>query len=308
MVMINHTKEECETKINVTKTLTGENICYSFIPKDFLKYHVGDISTSVNYGFEVYALIFNTFMYSRVRQITIITHFVRDKSKNPTPWKSRQFGKKVNRVEGDNILRVSSYYLVYLLLPPPADTQCFQGFDQGQCLNNCLSAALEKVNRYPWSVFIEEGSQKNMSILSQFDLKQQSMQNAFSRAKKDCSYCRGKLGCITKVVHSQLLVFSERMDGITLSSMTPMDSKSTIEAVQNMTLVEFFSQVASSFGIWFGISIFSANPTNWIIMRRKKKVRQTLRRRQCMKPHGALFFKASTLESKLNLRSRRFYH
>jgi hypothetical protein len=298
--MTNHSKEECESKINVERAITGENICYSFIPKDSLVYSLVDISSSFSHHFDVYSLILNNSFYTKAKQIIIITHFP---SKFRIPLNSRRFGQKVARIgKDDNIIRVSFWKVVYQLLPPPADTHCIYDFDQDWCFNICINAALEKVNRYPWSVFIEESSQKNMRIISALDLKQKSMQYAFANAQEQCNYCRNNRGCTTEFTHTYLVVSSEPKTVIELSAMTPTDLEITIETVQIMKLVEFFGHIAGSFGIWLGISISTVNPTKWILFwRGKRNVQQTLRGRQSMTPHGA-FVKTSTITSRLNLR------
>jgi hypothetical protein len=301
MIMINYTKKECESKIDVEKMVRGENVCYSTIPRDLSTYNAADISASFSHDFEVYTLSVNKSLLSNIKQITLITHFVLDKSDFRIPINSKQYGERVIRSIEDNII-ISVYFqkISYKLLPPPADTQCIYGFNQEVNYSNCMSAELEKVNRYPWSVFIEEGSQKNMSILSDLDLEQQCMRNAFRQAKKKCGEFRKKHGCTNEFTHTYLLVSSSSIKEIILSAMTPTDSSLSIEAAQTLRLVEYFGQVAGSFGVWFGVCIFSANPTKWNIFR-ERKVQQTLPHRQSVRRRGAFFVKTSTLGSRLNL-------
>ena len=301
-------KEECQSRFKTEKSITGESVCYSFIPSDSLNYTVPDVASSLTFSFEVYTLLMNETLERLVRFATLISHFVPDSDGARTPINSRRYGKKLVRSIGsDNELMVYFQKMTYKLLPPPMDTMCVEGFNQERCYNECISADHKKINRFPWSVFIDEDKQQDMRILTSRDITMNaSLESFLQNSRKNCTdNCRKKNGCKTEFTLTIAYISTYENQTLRLAAMTPIDAPMTIEAVRILSLVEFLGQVGGSFGIWFGISLFSLDPSKWKIFNKGKKLcprrRRPLLPGPLVRQGGAFFFKGSTLGTRMAL-------
>ena len=253
-------RRDCQRFFKVIKSVYGERICYTFMPRNQKSYSVGDVATAQTYASIVYQIHAGTSISNSIFAFFISS--VMDSNDNTDPLHSRPFQIVTENFKTFN----ESRFLVFgdsieiKRLPSPYDTKCTPGHDQEICYETCLIDKFKTINRLPWSGFHRE--KLDMKMLSSIDLFNESILGYVSESFEDChSLCKRKTECLTKFSKTTI----EQYPGISLviSSMIPSLPQMSLSAVPFINLVEYIVQVGSCFGMWFGMSIISFDPVKW---------------------------------------------
>ena len=260
---------ECETFFKVSKSVNGERICYTFIPKTRKRYSVGSVATSSMFVGTVYRIHPNP----RISRSTVAMFVSTSSMTNANgtfkdPLHSRLFMANIFNINSFNLSRllVNGESIEIHRLPPPYDTRCTAGHDQELCHENCLINKFKSINKRPWSGFHRDTI--NIQMLSASDLKNETVSNYTSRSIAKCLVlCKQESECFTKF--SRTTVEQYQAEDFSISSMVPSMPHMFLHAIPTLNLVEYIIQIGSCFGMWFGLSIISFNPVKWKTLRKK---------------------------------------
>ena len=268
------TANECKKFFNIWKSVNGERVCYTFLPRNQRCYSVGNVASSLTHQNIVYQVGLKDLL-AKTRSAYFIIHSPYPKNRSDLLL-SRMFGSSVNNAKS---YKGSTFYVSYALmeilkLPPPYDTECKKG-KRRTCYEVCLMNRFKQINRVPWSGFHRDHI--DMKILSYNDTKNQTIAKVAKNAFRDChNECKLNRECytsfsVTKAEENKRFGFKLR-----ISSMVPFSPYTKIISVPSVTLVDYLVQVGSCLGIWFGFSILSLNPVK-IMNNRKAKVSNSQR-------------------------------
>ena len=260
---------QCQDFFNITKSVSGEKVCYDFIPLANFNYSVGDVSSSPTYQNVAYKIDLDAKL-GRAHYASIISHH--PTSSNSDPLISRMFGYNVHNANSfiDSGFLVYEKLIYYEKLPPPYDTKCINR-ERQVCYELCLINRFKTMNRIPWSGF--HRNSVDMKIFSYKDLQDESMALVARKAFQDCHFqCKIQAECrndfsitlVRQITNSRKILF--------ISSMAPAGPCIKILSVPMLTFVEYLVQMGSCLAIWFGFSIISLDPVKLIHSRRKRKV------------------------------------
>ena len=279
---------ECKAFFKVMKSVTGERICYTFIPRLSANFSVGDVAASVTHISIVHQVNIRPSISNSSHAFFI--SIIRDRNGNlKNPLHSRLFQANTENMKTFQHSRfaVSGDSIEISRLPPPHDTRCTPGHDREFCYENCLAEKFKKINRLPWSGF---HSQKlDMTMITDVDLKNGTISKFVDYSVTEChSRCKLQTECLTQFSRTTVQEFYA--DAFFLSSMLPSFPHMSLYSVPLLNLVEYIVQVGSCFGIWFGLSISSFNPVKWGKKILSKNSKNSIHRRKNNR-HGRLFEK-----------------
>ena len=256
---------ECHKFFKVMKSVNGERICYTFMPRSSANYSVGDVASSQTYISIVYHLYLSSII-SKSLYAFFISSFIDESIEDLLD--SRPFQANVYNIKSFN----KSWFAVYgesieiYRLPPPHDTRCTPGHDRERCYEDCLSDKLKIIDKVPWSGFHRK--KLDMKVLTAIDLKNETISNFTGKWFKEChSLCKLKTECYTRFSRTTVEEFESPDFGI--ASMVPSQPHMSLSAVAFLNLIEYIIQIGSCFGMWFGLSIISFNPIKWKTLRKK---------------------------------------
>ena len=261
-------QKECEAYFRVTKSVNGEKICYTFMPRVWANFSVRYVASSLTYTSSVYeislqpiiAKSFKTFVISSPTDST-------GDSKDPlhsVPFQAmgqnhKHFLESKFAVYGDAI-EINR-------LPPPFDTNCSPGHDQETCYQSCLIQKFKAINKLPWSGFYRQ--KLDIKILTPIHFENQTIARFVDTSFDKChSRCKIRTECLTQF--SRTTIQEYKSSSLTLASMLPTLPHMSLYAVSFLNLVEYIVQIGSSFGMWFGLSISSLNPMKFKFCKKKK--------------------------------------
>ena len=263
---VQQNSSECYNFFEIIKSVNGERICYRIAPRNVTKYSTGNAASSLTDVTSVYKITFNPF-FGRPRFGFIISHF----SHGADPLYSRMFAAKFKNEKTIN----ESTFCVYgqakeiIKLPDPYDTRCRPHHKRQVCYEDCLIARLSIINRMPWSGF--HTKPLNILLFTPLDYNNETMarvaHNSFNQCHQECKIraeCNTRLTITTTFMYSSL--------NFVIEAMIPSQPFTEIAAIPLVTLVEYMVQVGSCFGVWFGLSVVSFNPTKWLPGNRKQIV------------------------------------
>ena len=272
-VILNET--ECLDFFKVTKSVTRNRICYTFTPRIRAIYSVGDVATYYDYVGILYSIVLKTTV-SKTFHAFIISSVLDSKSfGEEDPLHSRLFQANADNAKTFSQSRIVVYgdSIEINRLPPPHDTRCTPGHDQEVCYEVCLIEKFKAINKLPWSGFHRE--KLDIKILNPTDLLNETILRHVADSFEEChSLCKLKTECLTKF--SRTTIQEYQGDSLIISSMLPSLPHMSIYAIPSLTLVEYMVQIGSSFGMWFGLSIISINPTKWKITQKKVSIERTV--------------------------------
>ena len=255
------TGKECEQLFKVSKSVNGQQVCYTFTPRYRTKYSVGNAVSSVRYLYVAYSLDLSPSL-RRTVLASFISSFV-DTDDIIDPLHSRFFGAKFYNAKSYN---ESAFYIwgqetEVTRLPYPHNTKCVPGHDRSVCYEECLTNHF-KLNRVTGSGFHHQAF--DVKMITRKDYENETLAN---RATKDFStchlLCRIQTECYTKF--SKTSVVEYKSEDLTINSMVPSAAHTSVKTVSQLTLVEYIVQVGSCLGVWFGLSIISLNPMKWTV-------------------------------------------
>lgn len=260
-------REECEAFFEVSKTITGERVCYTFKPRVPQNYSVEGVASSLTHTGYVYRLDLHPAIgMSRYATFmaTIENHNKPEDFLNSRPYAAKSyndytFSKSRITVNGES----NDIYK----LPPPYDTKCIQGHNRGTCYNKCLTKKFNAIHRVSWSGSYDE--KVNLKMSTPLDYENQTLGPYINQTFEEChSRCKLKIECFMHFTRTTIQIFS--YTAFSIASMLPSLPRMIVYAVPCLNLVEYIVQIGSCFGIWFGLSIISINPTKWKISQMNK--------------------------------------
>ena len=261
--------KECREYFEVVKSVNGERICYTFVPKISAKYSIGDVASSLTHIGEVYKISLVPRMSATYVASFISSPFiVKEDGSIQDPLHSRSFMAKSYSPGSFN----RSRFLVFgesneiHRLPPPYDTKCTPRHNIEMCYEQCLIKKFKEINRIPWSGFHRE--KLDMKMLTATDFLNETIKKYAGDFFEKChSRCKLKTECLTQF--SKTTTEEYQGNFFILSSMLPAQPNMSLYSVPFLNLIEFIVQVGSCIGMWFGLSIISFNPVKWKTLRKK---------------------------------------
>ena len=269
--LISMNQMECESFFNVTKSVNGERICYTFMPKKKTGYSVGDVASSQTYTNTVYQIYLQPSLQGAVVGF-FISEFV-DPENFQDPLDSRLYQVMMWNTDGfdQSMFAVLGESVEISTLPSPHDTQCTPDHKREVCYEICVIKKFKAVNRIPWSGYHRE--KQNTKMLTPFDLENATTSKLAMQAYHECHQkCKLKTQC--HIVFSKTFVYNylnkSTSFSLALMSMVPSGPTMSLYSVPVITVVEYIIQIGSCFGVWFGLSIISFNPAKWKILKKKE--------------------------------------
>ena len=258
----------CKAFFKVIKSVNGERVCYTFMPRMLTNYSSGDVSSSESFTNVVYTIYLNPSIVQTT--VAIFVSSVIDPKANEfgpdldsRPYHAKVVNSKTFNVSG---LQVSGESTEINRLALPYDTKCIPGHDRETCYEHCLRNRFKVINKLPWSGFYREVI--DMKMLTALDLKNKTTSEFAEKSFEECySLCKLKVECVTQFSRTIVQDFRSHYRRAFLASMASSLPHLSLYAVPFLNLIEYVVQLGSCFGIWFGLSIFSINPVK---MLRKK--------------------------------------
>ena len=262
-----HLSESCNRLINVSKSVNGEHICYAFQINGQQEYSMSAVAASMNYISHVYEIELSDKL-SSVMAVNFIMRTVNVVSPGAIyPLHSKIFAARLENLKTIKYSKIFLYPETTKIhrLPPPFDTHCSNGVQSQWCYEQCLVTNFKKINRVPWSSFIDE--QVDLVMLTIRDFKNKSISHFTKVSFQKCfKMCRRKTDCESEFTKTTAVEAFSAMHNLTrVAAMVPSEGAVDITSVQLMPFIDFMVQVGSCFGTWFGLSVFSMNPlqVNW---------------------------------------------
>ena len=259
-------QSECYSFFEVIKSVSGETICYTFMPKFKTQYFVGDASTS-----QIDANVVYEVNLSPAMARTVLGYFIHYSGNahdyhDKDPLVSRMYRAKITNSNTFYQSKIAMFaeYTYITRLPPPHDTMCAPGYVREKCYETCLESKLSIIHKVPWSSYIEKEVELKMLTLN--DLENRTIAPYVYSSFRDCrTMCKVRAECFTSFSKTSIQVSEDRQNGnsFALQALTPGAPYLFVFAVPCVTLIEFVVQVGSCFGVWFGLSIVSINPVRW---------------------------------------------
>ena len=258
---------ECHNFFVIKKFVNGERICYRIGPRNVTKYSVGNAASSLTHVTSVFTITFNPF-FGRTKFGFIISY---SSDYKLDPLYSRMFAAKFKNQRTIN----ESTFCVYgeaneiTKLPDPYDTQCMPGHKRQECYESCLIDRFSSINRMSWSGF--HSKPLHIPLFTPLDYNNKTMARVARKSFHQCHQkCKIRAECITRFTVTTIYMYSS-LDFV-IDAMIPSRPFTEIAAIPLLTLVEYIIQVGSCFGVWFGLSVVSFNPTKWLLGNRKQIV------------------------------------
>ena len=267
-------QKECFSFFKVMKSVSGERICYAFIPNSLANYSAGDVASSLTYLNSIYVLLINSSI-SKSSYAAFISSVIDPNGSLKNVLHSRRFqsftaNEKTFNQSRFNILGDS---IEIYRVPPPYDTGCTPGHNQETCYEDCLTVKFRTINRVPWSGF--HTTKLNLRMLTRVDFLNKTISVFANESFEEChSRCKLKTECVTQF--SRTTIQEYQSSQLSFASVLPSQPHMSVYAIPVLNLIEYIVQVGSCFGMWFGLSIFTLNPIQrikHIILKDSKRTR-----------------------------------
>ena len=269
--------KECNKFFMVTKSVNGEKVCYTFMPRVRRNYSVGDVASSRLYA----GVIYQVFLRPSLAQSVIgyfITYF-EDSAFNRDPLNSRLYQARVVNTATFNrsTFAIIGETVTIKRLPPPFDTKCVEGHQRGACYEVCLIDKFSVIKKIPWSGFHRDKIVMKMPTSKDFD-NENTRRLIFNSFQECHGLCKLKSECETSFGRTTVQEFEDRtlVENFVLMAMIPAGPHLNLYAVPFLNLIEFVVQVGSCFGVWFGLAIISFNPIKCKMFRKKTSTSKVL--------------------------------
>ena len=272
-------KNSCKELIAISKSITGEHVCFSIMVKGKERYSPSAIAASLSFALYVYEVELSHQLSKTMTMILIMRVVSNPMRSTFHPYNSRIFAGRINNLKTLKHSRLLLFPETTKItrMPPPFDTDCRPNQHSFWCYDLCLSRGLKVVNRVAWSSFIDE--EVDALILSARDMNNKTIESIANATFDKCDeMCRVKSDCQEDFTKTKVTEINDSNHNLTsISAMVPAGGTFSIISVELLTLIDYLVQVGSSFGIWFGLSIFSTNPLKFkrlrIFKSQKSKVR-----------------------------------
>lgn len=256
------TKDKCRENFKMHRYYHREFICYRFEPKNFnqrlqIKYY----SYAPEYFNLVFSIHFDSRIFSDSEYFSAYVHepntsFLLDSGQSKM---FLRIYKRMNRAR--ETISVSYSSVRTERMPPPYDTRCINPnfinsasqmsklFIEFDCINNFTLRELDRV------MFALHTYKSNLTakVLTVPDLTNPYIGNKLRRYTRMCKVKNDP--CITSFTFSKVSLYPSEV--LSSELLVPSDPIINIRHVPRMIAVEFLVYLSSSFGTWFGISIFT---------------------------------------------------
>ena len=249
----------CLELFSIEKAVRGTKLCYFFTPRK-QTYSWIKVASSYNDTGQVYE-IKTSLQLNNSLLATFITdnlhEEVRESSKLPS--ESRMFAHEV-MIYPENVVTVASMTNAFFRLPPPYDTKCREAFIYQDCVSFCVNKVLEIIDRKPYFAFLNFPFKQK--VLNFLDVRNESISSLAVNAFKSCSKkCHG-FPCQTSISFTTADVYHRKqLTNLVLISLPPKAPTINVYYVPSTYPLNFFIYISNCFGIWFGLSIVSINPS-----------------------------------------------
>ena len=271
-------EENCKAFFNVSKSVIGERICYTIIPKIGSTFSVGAVASSKYYTNTVYMVYVKENILPT--KFAFFISWTTNEGQANDPLDSRPYQAKIlnHRTLTQSSFSVFGESIKIHKLPPPFDTKCTPGHQREKCYEQCLNQQLALINRVSWSAFHRE--KLKMIMITANDLRNDSTSKFINKVFFKCqSLCKTPTDCFTQFSRTSIQEF-ESPHSSHFSSMLPSFPHILLHAVPLLNLIEYVIQLGSSFGIWFGMSIVSFNPMKWKILHKENSTQIVIEKRR----------------------------
>ena len=274
--LLQMTKAECQHFFKITKSVTGEKICYTFMPRNRTVYSVGDAASSQTHSNIVFEINFLPSLGKAVFGNIITEYMYSDEERDAL--ESRVYQARILNSGSFNKSQLVVYgeFIEVSRLSPPYDTRCTPGHNREVCYEDCLLDKFKKINKIPWSGFHKE--KLKMKMITSTDLKNKSISSFTSTSFYECHMsCKRITECHTAYSKTTVQEYVEKLSAYNLAiiAMVPAGPNISVYSVALLTPIEFLIQIGSCVGVWFGLSIISFNPVKWKILTKKASTRTT---------------------------------
>ena len=251
-------QKECFSFFKVMKYVSGERVCYAFIPNSLVRYSAGDVASSLTFVNSVYQLFVNSSI-SISYYASFISSVMDPNGSLKGILHSRLFQAFTENQKTFNQSRITIIgdSIEINRLPPPYDTECTPNHDQETCYEGCLTDKFRTINRVTWSGY--HIAKLNLKMLTPVDFQNKTISMFVNESFQECySQCKRKIECF--IQFSRTTIQEYQANYFFFASMLPSQPRMSVYAIQILNLVEYIAQVGSCFGMWFGFSIISMNP------------------------------------------------
>ena len=254
---------QCYKAFDIYKYFTQKRICYIFSKKSNVSYTTRELAQALDFTSKYYEIHLKP-VFNNVSWIQVIAYFA---SEDLYPYTSRHFARWQRRQDRnisppDNIFTMNFHIYDVTLLPAPYDSNCTRHRNQAQaCKLNCLTDKLRPFNRIPSSEILEEPLDKIPVTVNDVDVNFDAIRaESISRIHEYCNLLCKKRKCYFNFTMTQHESSYNPDNNIVLIPESSLAPTVKMKTVANVTLSEFLVYIGSSFGIWFGLSLWSTNP------------------------------------------------
>ena len=267
-----YNRSECQKIFNVSKYVALEYICYKydFVPEE--KFTLLKLALTVRSPGMMYEIVpgpgFEMFMVSKI----IIT------SPKAFPHKAMGLTPVFERRDLDifGIYVTNFFTLIKESLPSPFKTNCMNYMlmnraNKVDCQLQCLKKfTLETFNKIPFSIIQKEIIP--IYIISYQDVKNDTISKLLFEFDEICSKVCKRIDCwqinsFTRVdieagkgYQSNRNQFLSEFSKYKIRVNTPIEPSYRVVFVPSLQLAEYITYLLSTFGIWFGMTIYGLNP------------------------------------------------
>ena len=266
--LIEQSVNSCFNHFSIETTIKGHRFCYIIVPKKHTKYSWRKVATSYKNQGQVYDMKFGG-NFSNTLIATIVSFVTRRELS--IPGLSRNFAQRV-LIDSDNVIAITSLHNTYSTLPPPYDTMC-EANPMNGCMFKCLNLSYSKINRVSYSLYIYD--LYDTKIVNQQDLANLSVAEIIFDGYKNCEKECRENPCHQSVCFTLTKTFydSKEIGRIRIISTVPTAPTFNIYTVASVDFLNFFLNICNCFGIWFGLSMLSFNPSDLLKNKVLKKHR-----------------------------------
>ena len=255
---------QCLGAFDIYKYFTQKRVCYIFSKKSNVSYTTRELAEALDFTSKYYEIHLKP-VFNNVSWIQVIAYFP---SKDIYPYTSRHFARWQRRRDKnvsppDNIFTMTFQIYDVTLLPAPYDSNCTRHRNQvlARCKLNCLSDKLRPFNRIPSSEILEKPLDEIPLTVNDVDVNFNAARAGnISRIHEYCNRICKKLKCYFNFTITQYESSYNPDTNIILTPISFLAPAVQVTTVANVSLSEFLVYIGSSFGIWFGLSLWSTNP------------------------------------------------
>lgn len=259
----------CYKYFTISKYHHREYICYMFTPRsipdqDTKKYpslagvelEIEDYSLKDSFFGLIYHIRLNTTLFAGIKYIT---NYIHEDSSIPLYDSLLAF---MTKIKGHDSYVLTSYSSLLLnRLPPPYDTMCkHYPFKTGQVnehLNLINSMTIRQLGNVIPDIMIFDGDEKlsKYPVLITEALRNDTISNIYEEitsTETEKSY-----SCVISSNNAKSVTHPSEDGTLIINVLWPDQFHFDIYHVANSHLIDYIIYVCSSFGFWFGLSVFS---------------------------------------------------